>query len=106
MAERGEEIVLRLVRALRRLAGLEQFVFEVPALPHPDENAGIFRDAIFFKPPRVDQEGHLFAGPGPQSDIDFFYFSLEFQERKKVGLVEHPAAGSEEDLDVLPGELA
>src|SRR3954468_23350447 len=75
------------------------------ALPHADEDAAVFGDAVFLEPARVDQERDLFTAFGAQRDVDLLEFALEFQERKKMRLIKDPAARGKDDLKMLPLQL-
>src|SRR5687768_9638147 len=98
MAECCEELVLRMVRAFRRLFRFQQLAFEVGPLSHPHEDTIVLNPAVALLPSRIDEERHFFTAFSADAHVNFFDLALELQEREEVRLVENPCARRKDRL--------
>jgi hypothetical protein len=105
VTERGEKLVLRFVRVLRGFLRGQEFVLEMTALSHPDQNAIVLRATVSLRSPGVNEKRDLFATLSPERHVNFLHFALQFQERKEVGLVKDTAAGRKNFLQMPSAQL-
>ncbi|MEO7725393.1 MAG: hypothetical protein ABIU29_12035 [Chthoniobacterales bacterium] len=79
-----------------RFLGAQKFIFKLPALQHAHQHALAAHLALALAPDAVDQDGNVGPGTRTQRKVNLFRFSVQFQDREKMGVIKNARADRED----------
>ena len=84
---------------------LEQLVLILVALDHAHADADVGKAAVVFSTNTVEDDRNVATVLHAQGEVDLLDQTLNLEQRKKIGVVEDPAAGRENFLNLVAEKI-